>query len=324
MNVLVTGAGGFLGRSVIDQLVERGHRVRAMVRPASRVPNWPKEVESYRADLRSNDDLVSAFSGIDAVLHLAAAVSGSEDTQFASTVVGTENLLGAMAKSATKRLIHVSSFAVYDWSQAHGVLDETSPVLSDPYRMGGYTIAKVWQERIVIRAAQKNSWELTIARPGFIWGPEHAEIAGMGRHAGRVYIMFGPFTRLPLSHVTNCANCLVCAVEKPAAASGQTFNIVDGDDIRVKRYVGEYTRHINERAIRLPVPYWVGYGVARLALFTSKTLFGDRGKLPSLLTPCRFEAQFKPLRFSNRKVREALGWVPPLTFEECVKATYGA
>ena len=73
------------------------------------------------------------------MLHLAAATSGSEDVQFASTVVATEKFLGAMAKSSVKRLIHVSSFVVYDWARANGTLDESTPLLSDPYHMGGYT-----------------------------------------------------------------------------------------------------------------------------------------------------------------------------------------
>ncbi len=112
MKVLVTGAGGFLGRHVIDCLLERGHGVRAIIRPASAAPKWKGEVEIFRADLRVSDNLASAFEGINAVLHLAAATSGDEDVQFASTVVGTERFLAAMVKSSVKRLIHVSSLVV--------------------------------------------------------------------------------------------------------------------------------------------------------------------------------------------------------------------
>lgn len=320
MRVLVTGAGGFLGRHVVDQLLERGHSVRAIVRPASTAPDWDGDVEIVRADLRTHD-LVSSFDGVDAVLHLAAATSGSQDVQFASTVIGTERFLGAMAKSGVKRLVHVSSFVVYDWTRAKRTMDENTPLLSDPYEMGGYTIAKIWQERVVMRLAQTHGWDLTIARPGFIWGAKHADIAGMGRHFGRVYVMFGPFTRLPLCHVTNCANCLIAAVDNPAAI-GQTFNVIDDDDIRVWRYLREYTRHLHRGAFLVPLPYVFGYGLAQFARLTSRAVFGDRGKLPSLLTPRRFEAQFKPIRFSNRKLKEILAWTPPLDFDQRIKATY--
>lgn len=321
MKVLISGAGGFLGRAVVACLLERGHSVRAIVRPSSQRPPWPDTVDVIRADLRVQEDLTSAFDGIDAVLHLAAATSGSEDTQFSSTVVATERFLEAMARSTVRRLLHVSSLVVYDWSKAESCMDEETPLENNPYTMGGYAIAKVWQERVVSRFAKEHSWDLTIARPGFIWGHDHADIAGMGRKFGRVYLLFGPLTRLPLSHVANCADCLVAAVENPAA-SGETFNIIDGDDIRVWRYAREYARRTGQRGFFLPVPYRVGLGVAQLAALTSRTLFGSKGKLPSLLTPRRFESQFKPIRFSNRRVRQVLNWKPRKSFDECLELSF--
>src|SRR5262249_52232920 len=146
-------------------------------------------------DLRSHDKLVSAFEGIDAVLHLAAATKGNQDIQFASSVVATERFLDAMANSCVKRLVHVSSLVVYDWARATAIMNEDTPLLEDAFDMGGYTIAKVWQERVVLRFAKAHSWDLTIVRPGFIWGKQHGQIAGMGRRLSRAYLMFGPFTR---------------------------------------------------------------------------------------------------------------------------------
>jgi nucleoside-diphosphate-sugar epimerase len=321
MKILVTGGGGFLGRAVVDRLLERGHEVRAIVRPSSPAPPWPDTVDIFRADLRVQEDLVSAFDGVDAVLHLAAATSGNEDLQFASTVVATERFLDAMAKSSVKRLVHVSSLVVYDWSKARLCMDETTPLETNPYTMGGYTIAKIWQERIVSRLAKAHSWDLTIVRPGFIWGPDHTQIAGMGRQFGRFYLLFGPFTRLPLCHVDNCADFLVTAVENPAA-SGEIFNAIDSDDVRVWRYVREYARRTRQRGLLLPVPYRVGLGIAQLAALTSRWLFGSKGKLPSLLTPRRFESQFKPIRFSNQRMKKKLNWAPRLSFDECLKGSF--
>jgi UDP-glucose 4-epimerase len=322
MKVLVSGAGGYLGRHVVDRLLVANHEVRAIVRPMSAAPARNGKVEIFRADLREHD-LAKAFEGIDAVVHAAAATSGSEDSQFASTVVATERFLDAMAKSPVKRLVHISSLVVYDWSRARHVMDETTPLHTGFYDMGGYTIAKSWQERLVTRRAAAISWDLTIMRPGFIWGPDRALIAGMGRHFSGGYVMFGPFTRLPLTHVVNCADSIVRAVENPAAV-GKSFNVVDDDNVRVWRYVHEYAKGTRECGVPLPIPYLIGFGIAKLAALTSRILFGSSGKLPSLLTPRRFEAQFKPLRFSNRKLKDVLGWRPPLSFAECVRVTYGA
>jgi UDP-glucose 4-epimerase len=323
MKALVTGASGFLGRRVVARLLERGHDVRALVRPTSPPADWTRGVEVVRGDLRVSGGLVALFDGVDVVIHLAAAVAGDEDTQFASTVTGTERLLDAMAFSRVKRLVLVSSLVVYDWSRAHGRLDEATPLAADIYRMGAYDIAKSWQERVVRRMAESHGWQLTVMRPGFVWGRGRDVIAGMGRIVGRIYLMIGPATRLPLTYVDNCADCLVAAAESQAAI-GQAFNVVDGDDVRVWRYARAHARLSGRRGLPLPVPYLFGLGLAKLAAATSAALFGARGRLPSLLTPRRFEAQFKPLRFSSRKLREVLGWEPPVPFEECLRRTYGS
>src|SRR6202043_3820078 len=106
----------------------RGIDVRAMVRPATRLEaiGWPSSVEIFRADLRTSRELSCAFEGVDVLIHLAAVVSGAEDAQFAGTVVGTERLLDAMARSACQRLVLCSSFSVYDYSSIHRTLDEGS------------------------------------------------------------------------------------------------------------------------------------------------------------------------------------------------------
>ena len=109
------------------------------------------------------------------LLHLAAVVSGGEDAQFAGTVAGTERLLDAMAVSACRRLVLCSSFSVYDYSSTRRTLDESSPLheVPDVYARDGYTIAKWWQERVTRRFAEKQGWDLTVLRPGFIWGRDH-------------------------------------------------------------------------------------------------------------------------------------------------------
>ena len=188
--------------------------------------------------------------------------------------------------------------------------------------MGAYTIAKVWQERVIAKLAGEQAWDLTVLRPGFIWGRDHEKIAGMGRRLPHAYVMFGPFTRLPLTHVVNCADCIVAALESPAAV-GETFNVIDSDDIRVWRYAREYARRTGQGGMPIPLPYHFGFGLALLASMTSRVLFGEKGKLPSLLVPRRFEAQFKPVRFSTRKLKDKLAWTPPLDFDRCLELTYG-
>ena len=327
LKVLITGANGFLGRRVVAEFLRRGHSVRAMVRPSAEVEPlaWPGEVEIYRADLLAPGDLVPAFEGVDAVVHLAAGVKGTDEEQYAATVVGTERLLDAMAKSSTRRLVLASSFSVYDWSEIEGVLDEESPIEPPEDLPGrdGYAVAKVGQERVARRMADEHGWALTVLRPGFLWGRGNEEAAGLGQKVGPVQVVFGPSTRPPLSHVDNCAHAFAEATEDPRAI-GQTFNVVDDEEgPTVREYLRDYVRATGRKRFLVPIPYGPAFAGVRLAHGAARLLFRGKKRLPSLLVPCRFEARFKPLRFANRKLREVLGWTPPLDRPERARRTYG-
>ncbi len=322
MKALVTGASGFLGRHVVAALLARGVEVRAMVRPAARLDGlgWPASVEVFRADLRSSRDLARAFAGVDVLLHLAAVVSGGEDAQFAGTVAGTERLLGAMASTACRRVVLCSSFSVYNYSAVAGTLDETSPLHRTPdvYARDGYTIAKWWQERVTRRMAEQHGWELTVLRPGFIWGRDHGYLAALGQQIGRHHLVIGPLTRIPMTHVENCADVFALAATD-ARARGQTLNVVDGPGERIWTYLSDHMRGSRRTGWRVPVPYWLAITAVRLGF---ATVFRTATKVPGILIPRRFEARLKPLHFENRKLRDTLGWTPPLDYRQCLARTY--
>jgi 2-alkyl-3-oxoalkanoate reductase len=323
MKALVTGANGFLGQRVVAALLAQGCSVRALVRPATRVEaiDWPASVEVVRGDLRSMRDLPEAFKDVDVLVHLAASVTGGEDAMFASTVTGTERLLGAMAGSSCRRLVLASSFSVYDWSAIRGTLDEDSPLEagSDLYGRDGYSIAKSWQERITRRFAKEHGWDLTVLRPGFIWGRDHGYLAACSVPVGRLHIVIGPFTHMPLTHVDNCADLFARAATDPRAI-GQTLNVVDGPGNRIWGYLGDHLKGIGAKGIRIPFPYAIAYGIVSLAF---RTIFQRNEKLPQILIPCRFESRLKPLRYTNRRAAEVLGWRPPHDYAQCLKLTYG-
>ncbi len=207
MKLLVTGANGFLGRRVVAAALAAGHDVRALIRSATSQASlgWDDEVDLFRADLRGGCDLRPAFDAVDAVIHLAAGVSGTEDQQFQSTVAGTERLLEAMAECDTKRIVLASSFYVYDWQRARGEISEQTPVIANPYVRDGYTIAKVWQERVTRRFARQHGWDLVVLRPGFIWGTGNELPGRVGLSLGRWLVVVGPLSDAALTHVDNCA-----------------------------------------------------------------------------------------------------------------------
>jgi 2-alkyl-3-oxoalkanoate reductase len=322
MKVLVTGAGGFLGQRVVAALLQSGHTVRALVRPNSPFESidGSEAVEVFRADLNATQHLAPVFDGVDVLVHLAAAVTGDEQRMFADSVHGTERLLDSMVGSCCRRMVLASTFAVYDWSRIKSVLDEDSPLETDSgLRLrDAYARAKFHQERVTRRLAADHGWDLTVLRPGYIWGRGWTDIAACSPGIGRLHLVIGPATRLPLTHVENCADLFVKAATDPRAV-GKTFNVVDGPGETIWTYVGDHLKFSGERGIRVSVPY-TPTSVAIKILYAGG--LNRLGRLPSLLIPRRFEARLKPLAFSNRRVHEQLGWQAPLCYSDCMKVTY--
>ena len=324
MKVLVTGASGFLGRSVVSELLRRGHAPRALVRTATdtrRLP-WGGEVQIVRGDVRVPATLRGIARGTDAIVHSAGASMGDPEEHFTTAVIGTEQLIAALDGAPIRRMVLASSVTVYDWSAAHGTVTENTPTVSDPWPRGGYTVAKLWQERVASRGAEAAGFELTILRPGFIWGPGRENISGVGLGLGPAQVIVLGRRRLPLTHVDNCADCFVTAVEHPQAAN-RVYNVIDGRGTSPWRYSGAYLRGTRRARVRIPVPYPVVRSGALLASATARRLFAHGGRLPSFLDPPRSEARFKSVRWTSERLERELGWQPPLSFAEAARRTYG-
>lgn len=322
MRILVTGAGGFLGRAVSRALSERGHFVRAVVR--SREHRFPQGVEVVEADLRTEPRLGRHLEGIDAVVHLAASVSASDFTQFSETLLATERLLEALPTVRGGRLILCSSFSVYDWEAAKGTVDESLAENPRIYRNGGYATAKLWQERISRRFAEAHGWELTIVRPGFIWGPGNELPEGsIGPRVGRLQLVFGPRRRLAYTHVRNCAGAIAACVDSDAA-SNAVLNVVDEFQPTAWQFarIAQQNEPNAREFFLLPVPYVVLRVIVWLAGQAGRRVLGPRAKLPSFLTPSRFAQGYKPLRYDVRRLARALESHEPLDFGEAVRATW--
>ena len=321
MNALVTGAGGFLGRHVVDALLRRG-TASALVRPTTRIDDlpWADRVNVCRADLRSPRPPDPAFEGIDVLVHLAARVAGSDAAQMADTVVGTERLLQAMTRSSTRRLVLASTFSVYDWTSARGALTEDSPLAAaDLYHRGGYAIAKAWQERVARRMSEENGWDLTVLRPGIIWGKGREDFTRLGQKVGGWYFVIGPAARPPLTYVENCADAFAAAAEDPGRPARRstwwtaTPSALGGTSANTAAHRGPRAASAD--------PYAVALAIALLASAVSRGVFGPKANLPWPLVPCRFRARCRPLRFGTRKLRDGLGWSPPLDLAECLWRT---
>lgn len=324
LNVLVTGAGGFLGTAVVTSLCERGHNVRAVVRT---VPTGapPPGVTWLLADLRRPAELVGMFDGIDVVVHLAAAKSGGISEHFASTVRGTENLLNAIG-SSRPRLVHISSFAVYDAERIGrgNRLDESSPVINATNGRDEYAHAKRVQERIIMEFAAERSLELLVIRPGVIYGSDQLWHGHLGAEiSDRVWVRVGSSAIVPITYVENCAEAIALAVDvrlDGTDGAGQfTVNVVDDDLPTQRTYRLAVEAVLPSAPWTIPVPFAVARTVARfVGAFNRRSGMG--GDLPpGLFRVAVVSARFQQMTYTNELAKSLLGWAPRFTMADALR-----
>lgn len=150
---LVTGASGFLGWHVARVLAGRGHRVRALCRPASHIREL--EVERVTGDLRDPHSLDQAVAGCDLVFHVAADYrlwSKHPDELYHSNVDGTRNLLEAAERAGAKRIVYTSTVGCIGMPPDR-LGDEDTPV-SITDMVGHYKVSKWLAEQVAIEKAQ--------------------------------------------------------------------------------------------------------------------------------------------------------------------------
>jgi nucleoside-diphosphate-sugar epimerase len=326
VRALVTGAGGFLGRRLVERLLAEGDEVRAVVRPSREPPPELAAATLIRADLRVPGALSpESLAGVDVVYHLAASLLPPWRAMFEANVAATEHLLASFAAAGWRgRLVLVSTFAVYALNQLPpgAVVDETTPVEADPGRRDDYAWTKVLQERLVRSEAATAGFELVVVRPGAVYGPGREWQHRVGRLlSDRAVLMLGGRNRLPLTYVENTASLIALAGRHPAAA-GQTFNAVDPDPPTQREYLARW-RSARGRTIVVPVPLAV-LRLAGAAFSAAERRTRGAVSPPALLRPYMIQPTMRPFSYAPSRAHELLGWEPPVGREEAFKRAMDA
>lgn len=321
MSILVTGGTGFIGRHVVAELRRQGIGVRVM----SRDPDAGSWSEVVPWDLRRREGLERVLEGMDGVIHCAAALGGDAETQRSDTVVGTRNLLEAMTVVGVKRLVGISSMAVYDYLRLPdgSALTEASPLEAEPDRRAPYIAAKLEQERLIDAHGEAGDWHWTILRPGLVFGPGRTWFHALGIRLGeRRWVCLAPNGLLPVTYVENCAEAIVLALETPGER-GTRLNLVD--DAPPTR--GQYIRALAEASRPSPAVHSVSWKTLRRSarlMDAADRGTGRRLRLPDLLDPPSLHARCKPLLYPGDRARNALGWTPRYEYPAAFARSLGA
>jgi nucleoside-diphosphate-sugar epimerase len=317
--ILVTGAGGFIGKRVVGSLIERGFRkIRCLARPpGSRVrmdkllgtPSDGTRVEIFEGNLLSREDCIKICKDAQVIYHLAAGrgVKSFPDA-YANSVITTRNLLDACLKhGCLKRLVNVSSFAVYtnrDKSRAR-VLDESCAVERCPALRGApYCFAKVKQEEMISEYGRKWNLPYVNIRPGVVYGPGNEQIHGrVGIGTFGLFLHLGGSNKLPLTYVVNCAEAIVLAgIVK--GIDGEVFNVVD-DDLPSSR---TFLRLYKKRVRKFPSIYVPGFLSYLLCLMWEKYSAWSESQLPNAFNRRVWHSTWKKTLYTNEKLKNQLGW----------------
>ncbi len=313
MNALVTGAGGFLGRSVVRRLHAEGVRVRAFCRPGG--SGCAEADEVCHGDLRSSDDLASAVKGMELVVHAGARVSttGSWDEFQTTNVDATRTLIRLAVRDRVRRFVHVSSLSVYAVPCDGAQVTEDSGFEPAGGDRGHYARSKLAADQVASEAARTGA-PVAIVRPGLLYGPgKKPPLARRAITVGPSLVVFArPDYLLPLAYVDNVADAVYLAATS-AAAVGRAYTVVD-------QHVAQrdYLRLYRSVAGASWSPIFVPVGLLPPAVGAAESLLRLIGRRPPV-SRHQIERTIWSATFSTARATAELGWRPRVPLEAALR-----
>lgn len=316
--VLVTGATGFLGSRLVEKLLWKGYRVRALARKTSRIDHLKGlEVDICYGDVADLSSLENAFKEINFVVHAAADTKGDKIKGLQTSIDGTQNIVSLSKKYNISKLVYISSCSVYGVSElGQGqIVDENSTMEKHSEKRGIYSEAKVKTERILIDTSKNKNIPFVCLRPGTILGEGgHIFTPMMGFSLGKklfAIIGNGQFI-LPLVYIDNLVEAIILALGNKNS-TGQIYNVVDFDRVTKKEYVNTLLRKLYPKAIFLYLPYSLLYIIA----FFQEIIFGLLKRQP-YFTRYRLISSQRSVVYDSSKIKRYLDWNPATTLREAI------
>lgn len=277
MKTLVTGAGGFLGRYLVELLVERGDAVRGFSRRAY-PPLAQLGVDQIQGDIRDADAISAACQDVDVVFHTAAVAGiwGPWKQYYEINTLGTQHVLNGCVRHGVGRLVFSSSPSVtFDGTDQCGV-DESA---SYPRRwLCHYPHTKSLAEQRVLEANGKNGLLTCALRPHLVWGPrdQHLIPRLLQRARSGQLLRIGDGTNLiDMVYVENAARAHLQAADslaQGAAPAGKAYFISQGEPVNCWAWLNEILALADvppiEKAISFRAAYLAGGILETLARLT--------------------------------------------------------
>lgn len=319
MIVVVTGSTGFIGRHLVDALLERGAEVRALVRPETPRDRRDPRIGHWEADLLDDRSVRESpiWDGVTQVYHLAGVTKARTLDQFrAGNVFPTANVLSAIAARGGRppRIVLVSSQAA-----AGPAASGDAPVRESdrPRPIEAYGESKLQAEQATIR--YRDLLPITIVRPPSVYGPGDRDFLNVFRQErNRIAIRAVPRDHaLSVVYVTDLVRALMAAAEQTVAA-GRTYFVADETPVTWGEIYEVIDHVIGHVPIGVPLPPLLLGLAARggdvVSAITGRSGIVNRNKA-ALALPRWWLCD-------SSRAREDLGWRAEVPLVRGLRATY--
>jgi nucleoside-diphosphate-sugar epimerase len=304
----ISGGAGFLGLHLARRLLADGHDVRTLDVVPLDDAELERAVQEVRGDVRDNARVAELVDGADVVVHAAAAlpIQASRESIRSVNVGGTENILRAAREADVRRVVFISSTAVYGVPEKHPI-EEDDPLVG----VGWYGESKIDAEALCRVAAV----ETTIVRPKTFIGPERLGVFEILfdwiREGRRIYILGSGHNRYQLLAVGDLVDAIVRAASVPDAAR-ETFNVGATEFGTVRSDLQALIDHAGSDSRLRPVPA----KPAEAALRALELL-----RL-SPLAQWHYKTAHKDSFVDVSRAQALLGWQPRLSNRQALIETY--
>ncbi|MBD3165732.1 SDR family NAD(P)-dependent oxidoreductase [bacterium] len=309
MHIIVTGATGFIGRTIAERFHEEGINILALGRDMDKGENLRRRgLRFQRADIRSADQVMGAFEAADCVIHCAgkSADWGRPEEFEAVNVDGTHHIIDACRVHSIHKLIFVSTPSVYYSGRDRFRIREEDPL---PAPRTWYARTKLKAERELLNASRDGLQFITF-RPRAVYGPYDNTIVPRIlalAEKKQFPLLNGGNALTDITYIDNFVDAVRSALPAPETAWNQVYNISNGDPIRIRDWF-ETVLHIFDIPFRPKfVPEIAAKAVATVMETSSRLPFGP--KKPAMT---RFSVGYmaKSMTMSIEKAQTQLSYVP--------------
>ena len=317
MTTVITGATGFLGSSLVTELLKRQQAVRILTRDEKKArQQFGSAATIIAGDITDAVQVQQAVDGATAIYHLAGRLyhpSTPTELYRQTHVEGTRILLKAcQGQTQLKRIVHVSTTGV------HGVTGETPATEDAPFApTNPYEATKLEGELLALQTYQEQGLPVTVVRPGLVYGPGDLHLLGFfaSIRKGLFRVIDHGKALLHPVYIDDLLAALLLCAERPQAV-GRSYNIAGERPVIVRELATAIAHALGRELPPGSIPLWL----ANLASDIFTVMPGMKGE-HAPLTRSRVKFLTNSRIYDISRARSELGYAPAVGLEEGMKLT---